>query len=535
MYCKNCGKLLDEGDKFCSGCGTKVEVKAFDDLTTAFGTPGETPKEKPKKKFHIEEFNWDLDGYPTSRKKTEDIDFNWESVLEEKQRRAFDQSLSEEEPKAAGGAEPKADAPSLEEEIFADLEKIVPEEPTKVFGQTAKGERIDKFYTFNKKNEAFQAILDQEYERIKNGEESQLGEEGPSFATDDGISKEAVLDQLLEDAAIEPVIEPVSREVEPLATISEEAPESNLIGVMWAETPECVIAADEAGEEQKIQLPKAPAAKIPSCPPSEGGKKEEQEPEHKLTFDDVFGPDDNDGDEKPEKKGKALKVIAIILCILVALELAMIGIQYFAPESAPAKMINRGYRYVTELFRGKDDEKDKVAQPDSDISEIAALIKANKDKNQNIAEIEEDQKLVFKDKEDYGFEEFGNSITFVDTSWYTEDDKTITYGDAIIGTLIQYYSSWVDKINGKNDKVLEFVEDTSDFYAEVDSIEPEDGVEFGINKLSIGEIRSGGAGFYALTSITRVSSSTKKETVENHIVYLEPDKKIMKIVEIKTI
>ena len=29
MYCKNCGKLLEEGDKFCSGCGTKVEETAF--------------------------------------------------------------------------------------------------------------------------------------------------------------------------------------------------------------------------------------------------------------------------------------------------------------------------------------------------------------------------------------------------------------------------------------------------------------------------------------------------------------------------
>ncbi len=41
------------------------------------------------------------------------------------------------------------------------------DEKTKVFGNTEKSGRIDKFYTFNKKNEAFQALLDEEYERIK--------------------------------------------------------------------------------------------------------------------------------------------------------------------------------------------------------------------------------------------------------------------------------------------------------------------------------------------------------------------------------
>ena len=60
-----------------------------------------------------------------------------------------------------------------------------------------KSGRIDKFYTFNKKNEAFQALLDEEYERIKNGEEP-LADEKLAFARRDSVSKEAVLDRILE-------------------------------------------------------------------------------------------------------------------------------------------------------------------------------------------------------------------------------------------------------------------------------------------------------------------------------------------------
>ena len=63
MYCKNCGKLLDEGDKFCSNCGTKVEKEFVPDFKKRQQeAPQEAEEERPKKSFHIEEFNWDLEG-----------------------------------------------------------------------------------------------------------------------------------------------------------------------------------------------------------------------------------------------------------------------------------------------------------------------------------------------------------------------------------------------------------------------------------------------------------------------------------------
>ena len=50
--------------------------------------PVEEPAPRQKRHFDFEEFNWDLSGFPTERrKKTEDINFSWESVTEDRRAR----------------------------------------------------------------------------------------------------------------------------------------------------------------------------------------------------------------------------------------------------------------------------------------------------------------------------------------------------------------------------------------------------------------------------------------------------------------
>ena len=85
MYCKKCGKRLADGDKFCGNCGTKIDVSEIN-----IGFAEDEPK--PKKNFDFGAFNWDLDGYPDEDKaKTEDVDFNWNTVLEEKKRKDIEE------------------------------------------------------------------------------------------------------------------------------------------------------------------------------------------------------------------------------------------------------------------------------------------------------------------------------------------------------------------------------------------------------------------------------------------------------------
>lgn len=563
MYCKNCGKLLGEGDKFCSNCGTKVETEFIPDFKKRQQEyPQETqqakdtePEERPRRNVHIEEFNWDLEGYPTDRKKTEDVNFNWESVLDDRQKlRRGEEPQEKEEESFFFENQPSADAASG---ISEETDVSAASENGDRHSTAASGEqtgRIDRFFTFNKKNEEFQQLLDREYEKIKNGEEPERDREADakSDPAEEGAASSpflfrraesepaAVFTEKPEDA--ESPAESAAAENDPAAEAhdaSEHAAaeeslsaDAHYVDVVLASAPDGIIVEKTTLQEEETVPPER------KYPPS-GAEREEAGEENaknrtRLTFDDVFG--DDDSDEAPPKKHKALKVIAIILCILIALELVIIGIQYFAPDSAAGKLINDTYGRILELFTGEEEEAAPAAVPADEPSQLQSLLDSQADKNKNIATIGEDTQLLFEDGKDYGFEDFGNSYTFVNESWYTGDDgEPVTYGEEIIGTLIAYYSAWVDKMNENSDEILAYIDETSPFYTEIAELAPEEGVKYGINRLSVGEMRSGSAGFYVLTAVTLTDSDSNEEKTETQAVYLEPEDKTIKIVTIEKI
>lgn len=208
MYCKKCGKKLADGDRFCGNCGIKIDVS---DINIGFAEE----ETKPKKNFEFGAFNWDLDGYPDEEKaKTEDVDFNWNTVLEEKKRKEieeksftetiitenelFDKIQNENSAKDASelsfnwelGSTTRVDRtnrfesiiPKSEEKTELDVPVEVSDEHDEaqdivdvdealaagIAAASSPRKSIDKFYTFNQKNEEFQALLDQEYERLRN-------------------------------------------------------------------------------------------------------------------------------------------------------------------------------------------------------------------------------------------------------------------------------------------------------------------------------------------------------------------------------
>ena len=255
MYCKKCGKRLADGDKFCGNCGTKIDVSEIN-----IGFAEEEPK--PKKNFDFGAFNWDLDGYPDEDKaKTEDVDFNWNTVLEEKKRKdieeksftetimteneLFDRIQSEDNAKDASEISfnwelgsttrvEKADRfesiiPKVEEKAELDIPVEVSEEHEEVkdlvdvdealaaglVAASSPRKSIDKFYTFNQKNEEFQALLDQEYERLRN----RIREDNEAEAII--ANKEEKLEQARATWSKEPLEEPVE-EAEETVEVTEE-------------------------------------------------------------------------------------------------------------------------------------------------------------------------------------------------------------------------------------------------------------------------------------------------------------------------
>ena len=255
MYCKKCGKRLADGDKFCGNCGTKIDVSEVN-----IGFAEDEPK--PKKNFDFGAFNWDLDGYPDEDKaKTEDVDFNWNTVLEEKKRKdieeksftetimteneLFDRIQNEDNAKDASEISfnwelgsttrvEKADRfesiiPKVEEKAELDIPVEVSEDHEEVkdlvdidealaagiAAASSPRKSIDKFYTFNQKNEEFQALLDQEYERLRN----RIREDSEAEAII--ANKEEKLEQARATWSKEPLEEPVE-EAEETVEVTEE-------------------------------------------------------------------------------------------------------------------------------------------------------------------------------------------------------------------------------------------------------------------------------------------------------------------------
>ena len=202
MYCRNCGQKLADGDKFCSACGTKAPIEEnqieniavaapavenegtvttedkplfepfdfkafgfdFADLGLGTGVKKDTAAGETKPTPPTEKFDWNTGAFPdtSANTKTEDINFNWSLTQEEKAAEPKAETFAPAEPEWTEPAPAAEPASALEEELFGNIE-------SKANETRKQSEEIDKFFTFHKKNEEFQKILDREYEKVKSG------------------------------------------------------------------------------------------------------------------------------------------------------------------------------------------------------------------------------------------------------------------------------------------------------------------------------------------------------------------------------
>jgi hypothetical protein len=199
MYCNNCGKFLLESDKFCSNCGTRVFLneQSIEKVGPPEGFKPDTfENQTPKPTPPLENIKWNIEDFPGHDvKKTEEINFDWGNTSDFKKPEATAEEIAlNPAPKAdtsvptdggfiAAIEEIIIQGKDLEEEIFAEASLV---ESIPAAGDLHKRNKIvDKFYTFNKKNEEFQKLLDREYEKIKEG-------------TSDGLDEQAFRDSVSE-------------------------------------------------------------------------------------------------------------------------------------------------------------------------------------------------------------------------------------------------------------------------------------------------------------------------------------------------
>ena len=549
MFCTKCGKELYDDDKFCAHCGAEVREPKharYDDVV--FNPPFKIEAErrtqeilktteKPKTTSKISEpvsFDWNLEGFPSSQpRKTEDVDFNWGSVIEKRNATTgiAVEKIEPELPKTpvipieqdapiaeaeAEQEEPSLSIEELERELFGDigcLEEEKPEErdlePTIIAGADTWRSMADKpadagderFYTYNQKFDAFQELLDKERERLHNLEES--------YNREKEVMNNAWAREALREPEMPKPLELVTVAV-PAATMT-----IDLSGGGLASDEEDSETVKEA-ESEKDLSPSSSKLRYSDIFPKG------------LVNDDGTGPsgasetgkeikslnaiyDDLTDEEESEKNHIFAKVVIAILIILIVIEGGILAIKLIAPESSISLWASEIMIKAVDLLTGNGsgdngDEFEPSANSEKEVYMSSLVEKASEDMV-TIGEAVFSPDLKFSLLKGYSFDEISDAEGFVDADWLQDEDgKPVTYGQKLTKTLVKYYDSWRGANIGNS--------------------------LIGINKLEIGEIRTGKEGFYALCRIS-YASEDGNDVVKYQTVYLRISGDTMIINEIK--
>lgn len=224
--------------------------------------------------------------------------------------------------------------------------------------------------------------------------------------------------------------------------------------------------------------------------------------------------DDDDDEEEPPKMNIFLKIIIFILILLIVVEGLIIAVKFIAPDSTFSKKSSAVIEMIMDKLTGGGQENDAdpanadgngtdVDPQASYISEIlAGLAPAT-----TIGQVMEDPTLKYDLTKTYAFKGVSKSTEFVDSDFKTgEDGEKATYAEELIGALVSHYDQW------KNTN-----EDTS---------------LIGINKLEIGEIRTGQKGYFVLCRLTYAGEDGQEMVrIESSYVKLSDDSDSMVINE----
>ncbi len=401
-----------------------------------------------------------------------------------------------------------------------------------------------EFFTFNSKRDAFQELLDKERARIEaleNERKSQWEEITPAEDVEyvpkkalefDEVFREPKLPMVppLKEVAValppltarvmaddpeniiepeyEVVLPPLTARVEPL---EEEYPfhdedsgkrDEQSFGELEGEADQFVETAEQPAEE-KTKLRYSDVFPMGTFNIDDDNESDEhsKKEEVKIFFDD----DDDDDDEKGGNG--FIKVLIALLAIIVVVELAAIGVKFFAPESKMALMVDDLMIKAMSLFNG---EEDVTSDPETNVQEnkLEKHVSQLATTPENIGKVVSDSTLKFDLNGEQSFGEIPQTSEFQDVSWGNENDKTNGY--YIVEAVLGYYDSWKDE-------------------------NPDEAI-VGINQVTMGEVRTGNNGYYVLNKV--IYAAEEGDVIEKtETVYLEAsgEKIIVKEVKEETI
>jgi hypothetical protein len=259
-------------------------------------------------------------------------------------------------------------------------------------------------------------------------------------------------------------------------------------------------------------------------------------------------------------------ILILIIAVLLA-EAAILGIQYFLPESKAAEKAGEINGIVSEtliewkdrtvnFFKGvggkeetgapvlpEDEQNDQQpglqeeeepdSQPDTTpVADKKALISAASGLNKNIAAVEANDSLAWQSGKDYAIADIENSKPIENNYWFTDPGGEHVYFDKeIVATLVDFDSKWAEYVNGGSSDVIHLTKEGSQAYKNATTFSKVGKVEQTFLLLQIGEIRQGEDAFYAWTYEEIKEVQGGKTTIKkyNWIYRLEPIDGEMKI------
>ena len=594
MFCKECGKSINDDSKFCSYCGSKVEpidkMQSFENFSNEANNPhevqqktaGRTDSQTPEKSIkdinlkRTANFNWDLDGFPSDdQRKEKKVSIDWNDVLmsgnQDNDSTKIRRDTKGRKTDSFFFATQIHDGDkSVQNNDDVDLQSFLLEDKTNNqdfsgksdadFVENGDSVAVNKFYTFNKKNEEFQRLLDKEYEKLKNDDGFQeIEDDEKEFCTSDDSSSEAKKGGQESELDSPLFLKPRSN-----GDISGEI-ENSGVGVLEdGDRPKEAgngehIPSERKGSEGDIEVKNdgdendSIISEPEGVELQEGQADSQSEPSEdelksrrnrrgradnrsktKFDFHAIFDDEDvidssniikqkkthkkddelienvklndskdedqvKDEEDKPKSKGK--KILSILFYIILIIVILILGIKLVAPDSSLAINIDRAYETVIDKITGKTPKGAQVEESKTIEDWIADASSAN----QNISKIESDPEIKV-DITNKDFKGMDASKPFSDSIWYTTDDgQDVYYGGDIVKAVVAYYSDLNTSSGGINDTK--------------------------IDHLKIGEIRTGEFGFFVATSF-----NDDKERKNIYNLYIEPEGTVMKVkdsVEIK--
>ena len=424
--------------------------------------------------------------------------------------------------------------------------------------QDAAPQRDERFYTYHQKTDAFDALLEQERERMRAMQE----EYGRSARNMDYTWVPEVFPQKSE--AQQMPMQASGAQIAPQGTrqsqtadvqtaqqgktqdgAAQQAQAKQEAGVQTVQQP--VDAADPRVSVEVVQ-PTTPktidltvSIQIPEAAEPEGEAVQTSLPpsQTKLRYSDVFprvdvadnagGADSAgtgaaaeagkkeitlpaiDDDEEEPKKHIFVRIIITLLIILIVVEGVILGIKFFAPDSAVSLKINELLTAAIDIFSGQkpSDDADDPQQTDVNAAETyyTQLVSAAAADTTTIGQVQYDAALCYDKNKTYAFAEIPDTADFDDRSWITDKDgNAVTYAQSLLGAVVDYYDGW--------------------------QAANEDDALVGINLLEIGEIRVGTEGFYVLCRVT-YAGADGKDVVQYQSVYTRTSQDTMVIDTVK--